>query len=132
MQRFVQRTWKPTVAFVILSWVIAGLAMGNRFMVALPALLLTPLVWWVMVARRDQPLPRHGAIAGALAVLAAQIVPLTIASLWFGSVRPYGSDDLQSVTDQMAAMQVVGAIVGTALGSVIGSLLARGRFPTTS
>jgi hypothetical protein len=131
MQRFVQLTWKPTLAFMTLSWIITGIAAGNVFLVAVPALLLTPVVWWLMVGRRDQPEPRHGAIAGALAVVAAQAVPLAFTALWFGAVRPYGGgdDSLRSLNDRMAGAQIVGALAAAALGSVIGSLLARGRLP---
>ena len=133
MHRFVERTWKPTVAIVLLSWIIAGAALGNVLLVAAPAVLMTPVVWWLMVGRRDHPEPRHGAIAGALAVLIAQTIPLLFAVSWFQSVRPYGGpEDLVAANDRMAGVQIVAAMAGVALGSVIGSMLVRGRLPQVS
>lgn len=133
MHRFVQRTWKPTLAVVLLSWIIAGAALGNVLAVAAPAALMTPIVWWLWVGRRDHPEPRHGAIAGALAVLAAQAVPLALAVFWFRSARAYGGpDDLVAANDRMAGVQIVAAMAGVALGSVIGSMLVRGRLPRAS
>lgn len=130
MHRFVERTWKPTLAVVLLSWIIASAVFGSGLAVAIPAVLLTPIVWWLWVGRRDNPQPRDGAIAGAVAAVAAQVIPLAMALLWFRSVRPYGGpDELVWVSDRMAGLQIVGAMAGAALGSVIGSMLVRGRLP---
>jgi hypothetical protein len=130
MHRFLHRTWKPTLAFVTLSWIVAGVALGNVFVVAVPALLLTPVVWWLLVARKDHPDPRHGAIAGAILALAAQAVPLVFAFVWLAQIHPSGASDwLRSLHARIAGAQIVGAMAGIALGSVIGSLLARGRLP---
>ena len=130
MRRFLARTWKPTLAVALLSWIITKAVLGSALPSVVPAVLMTPILWWVMVARLDHPEPRHGAIAGALAALAAQILQLAFAITWFGSIRQYGGpSDLVFVSDRMAGLQIVSAMAGVALGSVIGSMLVRGRLP---
>ncbi len=133
MRRFLEHTWKATAAFVLLSTVITAAGLGNAALVAAPVAMLTPFIWWLMVARRERPEPRHGAIAGAMAAIAGQVVPLVLALLWFRTARlSSGNTWLRDLDDRMMGVQIVSVLGAAALGSVIGSRLVRGQLARAS
>ena len=67
MERVVSRTWLATLLFVMSMGAVAAKSLGGVWIpvVGICTLVVTPLLWWWLVERRERAGLRHGAAAGA-------------------------------------------------------------------
>ena len=125
MQGFMKvlaRTWLATTVFLVTStaiwcvWLSWNSAKGS----ILPIIIIAPLVWWWLVARKLPAKPVRGLAAGALIGIATQVLPDVLPMIW-GSVAHPGPRNGEEQT-----MAIAGAyfymIVGIGAG-LIGALL---------
>jgi hypothetical protein len=66
MKRFLERTWVATLAITIAAAGVAAVFAGPYWTLVsgTTALLTTPIVWWVLVGRRQKPGIGWGILAG--------------------------------------------------------------------
>lgn len=117
-----RRTWLATVLFVLVSsvawWRLLDVDAVLRHLY--PTLLLSPLTWWVVVARRPKPRLWHGSLGGALTgaiTQSAQNVP----DLWRLFVhRGAGNGEDQAIAIASVTVYLLIGVCATLLGAVVG------------
>jgi hypothetical protein len=121
---FLRRTWLATTLFVVTSvaiwWKWLDWKAAQEHLP--PTLLLAPVFWWALVARKRRPAPLRGLVAGALIGAVTQILP-HVRFLWPYLSHPRAGDG----DDQAASFAVVGvslmiASCALVIGAVVGLL----------
>ena len=119
-------TWLPTVLMVVCMGAIAEQALGGLWTVGvvMSALVLAPVLWWRLVARRAGSSLVRGALVGALVGAAANGLPLLLVLGWQGgrAASRAGQADGFATFDNgvMLGFALGGASVGAAVGAMLG------------
>lgn len=133
MGRVLARTWFPTIFFVpamsAIGWVLGGGAWGQ--IVALSALVITPLLWWGLVARFERVGPGRGALGGALTGACTHLAPLLLGLVWFYAMqndRQRAAGGLGLLSGFLGVVMILaGAVIAAIFGAVLGAFLTRSR-----
>jgi hypothetical protein len=125
--RVLRGTWLATILFLLVStgiwwrWLSWGSAKGS----ILPTIIICPLVWWWLVARRGYPQPIRGLIAGALIGLLTQVLPDVAPMAWQSHTHPGPRDGEEQVVAMVTVyFYLMVGIVAVPAGALLGLLVA--------
>jgi hypothetical protein len=137
MRRFITETWFPATVSALLTGmiflVLARDVEGNGWVapVALAGVagIVTPLVWWRVVARR--PAPGRGALAGAIcggAVIISLILFVVGDSVWRHQIQGQPWDQMESYSYSFGLAILVMGVLPSAvvIGAIVGLVIAIG------
>jgi len=122
-----ERTWVATSLFLGVTTVIwwKWLSWESAQVSIIPTFILTPILWWWLVGRRESPRLVHGLLAGALIGPLTQVVPHTLPMMWQSVLQP-GPRNGEEQAIAIAAVYFYGLVgIGAAvLGTLLGLLAA--------
>lgn len=119
-----RRTWLATALFVLASsvvwWRLLDVDAAQRHLY--PTLLLSPLIWWGVVARQLKPRLWRGSVGGALAGAVTQSVQ-NVPDLWRLIVhRGAGNGEDQAIAIASVAVYLLIGVCATLLGALLGTV----------
>ena len=124
-------TWLATVLFTAGIYggaLLAGYGPLSAALVAVPSLIVTPLVWWFVVKRGVMPRPGRGFIAGALIVPMVWISAVAISHVLGSAARPsHGRPNPEWIAfgySLKLLLALAGSLIGAVPGGVFGAMVA--------
>jgi hypothetical protein len=124
MRDLIRGTWLATELFVaplaLFEWSLASISPGLAGSFSVGALLITPAVWWWLVARRRTKGPLRGALTGALCAALILLVPTVRDAAIFAkrASSPEGGFSAASGFTFLVGSWVVGIPIGVCLGAL--------------
>ena len=130
MRDLIKGTWListffvvPILAIELVGWktkgYLEGFLIGGWATLPAIALLITPSIWWWLVARRPSPKVRRGALAGVLCAALILLVPTVDLGHTLSTPRP---SDSGLVDAAVVFSFMVFWAVGVPLGAILGAL----------
>ncbi len=130
MLEVIRKTWIATFALIA---VVVGIGVWQGSLAGVPRLVasltvVTPLLWWWIVARRGRAGPGRGALAGALCAAIAFAIPILSTLLvpeGSRSNRETGALGMVAVVTSLAALWAVAIPLGAFVGATVAFLQRR-------
>jgi hypothetical protein len=123
--RALKDTLLASAIFVLVSVAIWWVCLGPRSAAASirDMVIVAPIVWLVLVARREVIRPGMGALAGALIGLLVGLVPLLLDTFWESGAGRSG-DEAGFLGATGIILYGIATVVGTSIGAGVGALVA--------
>ncbi len=124
--RVPRATWLATVLFVsgsVGGWLLLA-DLGVAVSAASLAILITPIIWWRVVAQSRPASAGRGAMAGAIIAPLVWVVPFIVDYIWY-FLRHGRPDPAWANLDWYASIAVlIGVFVAVPLGAAFGAMIA--------